>query len=144
MPAKATLRYLPAAQEDLVSILEFISKDSPGRAVSFVDRLDERIGRLEHHPLLGRMPRHPKLREYGYRVLVIESYLVFYIIRGQPSRYIGSFTALAISTSSSDFSDSSFHGRRISHGKLEKKRSHFHGGVVIRIVTDKKLDISPV
>jgi len=83
MPGKVSLRYLPVAQGDLTSIVEFIAKDSPSRAITFVDRLDERIGRLEHHPLLERIPRHPKLREYGYRVLVIESYLVFYIIRGQ-------------------------------------------------------------
>ena len=83
MPGKATLRYLPAAQEDLLSILEFIAKDSPRRALSLVDKLDERISQLEHHPLLGRLPRHPKLREYGYRVLNIESYLAFYTIRGQ-------------------------------------------------------------
>ena len=83
MPGKATLRYLPVAQDDLLSILEFIAKDSPRRAISFVDMLDERIGQLVHHPLLGRVPRHPKLREYGYRVLVIESYLAFYIVRGQ-------------------------------------------------------------
>jgi len=83
MPGKATLRYLPAAQNDLTSILEFIAKDSPSRALSFIDGLDERIGQLEYHPLLGRVPRHPKLREYGYRVLVVESYLVFYIVRGK-------------------------------------------------------------
>lgn len=83
MHGKATVRYLPAAQDDLVSILEFIAIDSPRRALSFVNRLDERIAALEHHPLLGRSPRHPKLREYGYRVLVIEAYLVFYIFRGQ-------------------------------------------------------------
>lgn len=83
MPAKAALRYLPVAQEDLLTILEFIAQDSPSRAISFVDRVDERIGQLEHHPLLGRIPRHQKLREYGYRVLGIESYLVFYIIRGK-------------------------------------------------------------
>jgi toxin ParE1/3/4 len=83
MPGKATLRYLPVAQDDLISILEFIANDNPRRAISFVNRLDERIAQLEHHPLLGRTPRHPKLREYGYRVLVIEAYLVFYIVRGQ-------------------------------------------------------------
>jgi len=83
MSGKATLRYLPVAQDDLLSILEFITKDSPSRALSFVGRLDERIGKLGHQPLLGRVPRHPRLREYGYRVLVIESYLVFYLIRGR-------------------------------------------------------------
>jgi len=79
MPVKYTLRYLPIAQDDLISIFDFIAQDSPSRALSFVDKLDERIGRLE----LGRIPRHPKLREYGYRVLIIEAYLVFYIVRGQ-------------------------------------------------------------
>ena len=83
MPGKVTLRYLPVAQDDVLSILEFIAKDSPKRAVSFIDRLDERIGQLQIRPLLGRIPRHSKLREYGYRVLVIESYLVFYIVCGQ-------------------------------------------------------------
>jgi len=83
MPAKYTLRYLPSAQSDLVSIFDFIAQDSPNRASSFVDMLDERIGTLEQHPLLGRMPRHPRLREDGYRVLIIESYLVFYIVRGR-------------------------------------------------------------
>ena len=83
MPGKVTLRYLPVAQDDLISILEFIATDSPRRALSFVNRLDERIAQLELHPLLGRTPRHRKLREYGYRVLVIEAYLVFYIVRGQ-------------------------------------------------------------
>jgi addiction module RelE/StbE family toxin len=83
MPGKVTLRYLPVAQDDLGSILEFIATDSPRRALSFVNRMDERIAQLELHPFLGRVPRHPKLRECGYRVLVIEDYLVFYIVRGQ-------------------------------------------------------------
>ncbi len=82
MPAKYKLRYLPAAQDDLISIFDYIARDSPKRALSFVEKLDKRIGLLEGHPLLGRAPRHPKLREYGYRVLIVESYLVFYVIRG--------------------------------------------------------------
>ena len=83
MPAKYTLRYLPSAQNDLISIFDYIAQDSSNRASLFVDKLDDRIGALEHHPLLGRIPRHQKLREDGYRVLIIESYLVFYIVRGR-------------------------------------------------------------
>ena len=83
MPTKYTLRYLPVSQDDLGEIFDFIAQDSPNRALSFVEKLDKRIGRLEQHPLLGRIPRHPKLREYGYPVLIVESYLIFYIIRGQ-------------------------------------------------------------
>ena len=83
MPAKHTLRYLPVAQDDLIEIFDFIAQDSPNRASSFVEKLDKRINLLESNPLLGRVPRNTKLQEYGYRVLIIESYLVFYVIHGQ-------------------------------------------------------------
>ena len=83
MPAKHVLRYLPVAENDLIEIFDFIAHDSPNRALGFVEKLDKKIGLLESHPLLGRIPRHPKLKEYGYRVLIIESYLVFYVIHGQ-------------------------------------------------------------
>jgi toxin ParE1/3/4 len=81
MPDKYTLRYLPIAQEDLLSIYHWIAEDNHTRAIKFVDKLDKRIGLLETHPMLGREPKHPKLREYGYRVLIIESYLVLSIVR---------------------------------------------------------------
>ncbi|MEK6756406.1 MAG: type II toxin-antitoxin system RelE/ParE family toxin [Bacteroidota bacterium] len=83
MPDRYAIRYLPVAQEDLMSIFDWIAQDSPNRALSFVEKLDKRIGLLRRHPLLGRIPRHLRLREYGYRVLIVESYLVFYIVRGQ-------------------------------------------------------------
>jgi toxin ParE1/3/4 len=83
MAVKYTLRYLPIAQKDLIAIFDFIAQGSPNHALSFVEKLEERIGQLERHPMLGRIPRHPRLREDGYRVLIAESYLVFYIVRGQ-------------------------------------------------------------
>ena len=78
MPAEYSLRYLPAAEEDLLSILEYIAKDSPRRAEAFIEKLDKRIRILETSPLAGRIPRHPYLKESGYRVLTIQSYLAFY------------------------------------------------------------------
>jgi plasmid stabilization system protein ParE len=81
MPVKHNIRYLPAAAEDLMAILEWISLDSPSRAVAFVDLLDSRIGHLADHPLLGRIPRDEQLRKAGYRVLIIGAYLAFHIIR---------------------------------------------------------------
>ena len=83
MPAKYKLRYLPVAQDDLISIFDYIAKDSPERAMAFVEKLDKRIGILEQQPNLGRIPRHSKLKQFGYRVLIIESYLIFYIIRNK-------------------------------------------------------------
>ena len=83
MPAKYKLRYLPVAQDDLISIFDYIAKDSPERAMAFVEKLDKRIGILEQQPNLGRIPRHSKLKQFGYRVLIIESYLIFYVIRNK-------------------------------------------------------------
>ena len=83
MANKYTLRYLPVAVDDLISIFDWIATDSPANAAAFIDKLDQRIGNLETHPFLGRIPRDDKLKSPGYRVLVIESYLVFYIVRGK-------------------------------------------------------------
>ncbi|MFZ1977370.1 MAG: type II toxin-antitoxin system RelE/ParE family toxin [Bacteroidota bacterium] len=83
MPDKYSLRYLPIAQDDLISIFDWIAQDSPNRALLFIEKLDKLIGLLEKQPLLGREPRHTKLKEYGYLTLIIDSYLIFYILRKQ-------------------------------------------------------------
>jgi len=80
MPSIRQIRYLPIAEADLLDILDFIARDSPKRALAFVDAIEKRIGALSQSPELGRVPRHPRLREYGYRVLILDSYLVFYKI----------------------------------------------------------------
>ncbi len=82
MPEKLVIRYLPIAQDDLIEIYDWIAKDSPGRASSFVKKIDKRISALAQSPNLGRIPHHPRLKEFGYRVLILDAYLVFYIIRG--------------------------------------------------------------
>ncbi len=82
MSDKYSIRYLPAAVDDLMSVYDWIAGDSPTRAISFTEKFDKRISSLTTHPFLGRIPKHEKLQAFGYRVLVIESYLVFYIVRG--------------------------------------------------------------
>jgi len=83
MANKHVLRYLPVAVDDLTSIFDWIANDSRANAAAFIDKLDQRIGNLQTHPLLGHIPRDDTLRSSGYRVLVIESYLAFYIVRGK-------------------------------------------------------------
>jgi toxin ParE1/3/4 len=81
MRVSLPVRYLPVAQEDILNILEFLAYDSPSRAATFTNALDHRIGDLSSHPHLERIPRHPRLKSMGYRVLVVGSHLVFYLIR---------------------------------------------------------------
>jgi len=80
MSDRYTIRYLPDSQADLLSIYDWIAQDNPRRASAFVENLDKRVGALETMPHLGRIPRHPKLKELGYRVHILDSYLVFYIV----------------------------------------------------------------
>ncbi len=83
MADKYALHYLPVAVDDLISILDWIADDSPANAVAFIEKLDKKIGNLKTYPFLGHIPKDDKLKNSGYRVLVIESYLVFYIVRGR-------------------------------------------------------------
>jgi toxin ParE1/3/4 len=83
MANRYTLRYLPIAVDDFISIFDWIANDSPANAAAFVEEIDERIGNLKNHPFLGHIPRDDELRKSGYRILVIESYIVFYLIRGK-------------------------------------------------------------
>jgi toxin ParE1/3/4 len=81
MANRYALRYLPIAIDDLISIFDWIAGDSPANAMAFIEKLDQRIGSLKIHPFLGRIPRDDQLK--NYRLLVIESYLVFYVVHGR-------------------------------------------------------------
>jgi toxin ParE1/3/4 len=83
MANRYALRYLPVAVDDLVSIFDWIAGDNPSNAAAFIKKLDQGIGSLKIHPFLGRIPRDDQLKNSGYRVLVIESYLVFYVVHGR-------------------------------------------------------------
>jgi plasmid stabilization system protein ParE len=74
------IRYLPAAEQDLLDILDYIARDNPGAARAFVDRVEHAIGRLARFPRSGRIPGDPRLRRGGYRLLVVGDYLVFYVV----------------------------------------------------------------
>ncbi len=69
MSGKCSIRYLPVAVDDLLSIYDWIAFDSPARAAAFAEKLDKRISRLATYPFLGRIPKDEKLADYGYRVL---------------------------------------------------------------------------
>ena len=73
MAGKVSLRYLPVAVDDLTAIFDWIASDNPAKAAAFLDQIDQSIRHLESQ----------KLQNFGYRVLVIEAYLVFYLLRGK-------------------------------------------------------------
>ena len=78
MARRLQVRYLPAAEKDLLSIYDWIAAENPERAASFIEELDRTISRLAVHPLMGTVPKHSGLKQAGYRVLIVGAYLVFY------------------------------------------------------------------
>jgi plasmid stabilization system protein ParE len=48
------VRYLPAAEQDLLDILDYIARDDPSAARAFVDGIERAIARLTRRaPTLG-------------------------------------------------------------------------------------------
>ena len=75
------IKYLPIAQQDLIDIFDYIKQDDPTAAVEFIDKIDETITKLESYPNIGVVPKDDRLELLGYRMLVIQNYLVFYAVR---------------------------------------------------------------
>ncbi len=81
MSEKYRIEYLPVAQQDLTFIFDYIEKDNPYAAASFIERIDEAVSKLGLFPHIGRIPKDERLQMLGYRMLVIENYLVFYVVK---------------------------------------------------------------
>ncbi len=74
------VQYLPLAEADILEILEYIRKDNPRAAQDTFTRFEEALGKLGSFPELGPVIHDDRLSTKGYRVLVIDSYLVFYVV----------------------------------------------------------------
>jgi len=81
MNKKYEVHYLPAAQQDLTAILNYIKQDNPTAAHKLIQEIDEIISRLEEFPNMGVTPKDLRLKSLNYKMLVINNYLVFYIIK---------------------------------------------------------------
>jgi toxin ParE1/3/4 len=72
------IRYLGPAEQDLYNIYDYIARDAPVAAGKFIERLDDAIGSLAHTPFRGATVKLARLKERGYRYIVIGRYLAFY------------------------------------------------------------------
>ena len=70
------LGFTPLAEQDLVSIADYIAADNPRRAASFVQALRQQCERIAHNPAGYRL--RPELGE-GIRSCAHGRYVVFFI-----------------------------------------------------------------
>lgn len=82
MNKKYEVHYLPAAQQDLIDILNYIKQDNPTAALKLIHEIDGVISKLEDFPNMGVTPKDLRLKSLNYKMLVIDNYLVFYAIKG--------------------------------------------------------------
>jgi toxin ParE1/3/4 len=76
-----TIRYLSTAERDLIEIFEYIKRDRPEAASGLLDKFDKSIANLATNPELGIIPKDERLKRLGYRVFVVDKYLVFYVLK---------------------------------------------------------------
>lgn len=72
--------YYPIAMDDVSSILDYISMDNPPSAIKLINKIDNAIKSLSEFPYKGVIPKDFYLKSKKYRMLIIDSYIVFYSI----------------------------------------------------------------
>lgn len=82
MPSRNKIRYSPAAVDDMDEIFSFISQDNVIAAENLLEKLDHQIKYLVEFPNMGSVLSEEEytLIQRGYRLIVVNPYLVFYQI----------------------------------------------------------------
>ena len=78
-----TVRLLLVAEEDLAEIVTYIAAERPSAAEALATKIEKNLTLLAKNPHLGRVPNEQELMRLGYRYLIVQNYLVFYMIADQ-------------------------------------------------------------
>lgn len=79
---KYKVKIYPAAQMDLNDIVSYLNTLSPQAAIRYYDLLVEKIGSLVEMPERCSFVRDIALKAKGYRYLIVEKYVVFFVVKG--------------------------------------------------------------
>jgi len=79
---KYKIKIYSKAKMDLRDIVRYLNTLSPQAALKYYDLIVEKIGSLVEMPERCPFVRDVALKAKGYRYLVIENYLVFFVIKG--------------------------------------------------------------
>ncbi|MDI6879351.1 MAG: type II toxin-antitoxin system RelE/ParE family toxin [Desulfitobacteriaceae bacterium] len=78
--AKYRIKIMQIARDDMKSIVAHIRIDDPDAAIKMYEKIKASIAKLADFPLMGPVPLDRKIAGQGYRMIVVDSYLVFYIL----------------------------------------------------------------
>lgn len=77
------IKIYPAAKQDLLDIIDYLNTIAPDAALRYYDQLTEQIASLAQMPERCPHPKDLALAAKGYRYLIVQNYLVFYIVSGR-------------------------------------------------------------
>ena len=75
-----TVRLLRAAEDDFTEIVSYVAAERPNAAESLAQRIENSLRLLAANAYLGRVPKDVALLDLGYRYLIVQNYLIFYVI----------------------------------------------------------------
>ncbi len=77
---KRLISITEVAEQDLAGIVDYIANDNPAAALKLAENIEQSILQLEDFPLIGTIPKNRRLKRQGYRILIVDSFLVFYVL----------------------------------------------------------------
>lgn len=81
MAQNYSVQIYPAAKQDLLNVIESLNTLSVQAALRYYDLLMEKIASLSDMPNRCPRPRDLVLAAKGYRYLIVEEYLVFFMVK---------------------------------------------------------------
>jgi len=80
--SKYRIKITPKANDDLDEIYSYIAEElfNEDAAENLIDKIENNIIRLRDFPLSCSLDEDDVLRSKGYRKLVVENYIAFYIV----------------------------------------------------------------
>ena len=82
MAKKYEVVITPSAQKDLNEIKSYFLNVLKTSSNSIFEKFLEQVKILKTHPLTYSVHQDPLLKLIGYRVIPIDNYLVFYVVKG--------------------------------------------------------------
>jgi toxin ParE1/3/4 len=79
---KYKIKIYKSARKDLEDIIEYINTLSKTAALKQYDHIVEKIGSLSEMPARCTLLKNTHLCLKGYRTLIVDNYIVFFIVKG--------------------------------------------------------------
>ena len=74
---KYSINYLPSAEKDINEIISYIQSEDPKAALNLLNNTDDSVSQLKSFPFKGKKPGDDYLRSKGYRMLIVNNYIIF-------------------------------------------------------------------